>query len=444
MEAKDYRPISLTSFLLKTLERIMDLHLRSTIDDSYLSPSQHAYTKGRSVETALHSLVGHIEKANHYGNFTMVAFMDIEGAFNNVDPMAVVGALEQLGVDQSTVQLISRMLMRRTITSRIGATSVTREVCRGTPQGGVLSPLLWNVVVNRLLMNLDFLLIKTVAYADDVAIAVSGGHPESMARQLEYALRIVSDWGQHCGLRVNPAKTELVLFGRKYKVPPFAPPKLDGVLLALANRAKFLGVIFDSRLTWKENIRARAAKAISAIYVCKRAIGRTWGLRPNGVLWLYEMVVKPILFYGVTVWWQALDPVSNRLLFERVARTVAILTTGAMRTTPTKALFAILNWLPVDLTARQLAARTALRLCATGMWNPRPWGHASILENAGVRDVIPDLIDYCTPKPFLTRRFITSIWDEVLWTLHPYVYIRMDPGWEKGWGVAYTLRISMS
>ncbi|GBP12690.1 hypothetical protein EVAR_74050_1 [Eumeta japonica] len=116
----------------------------------------------------------------------MVAFMDIEGAFNNVDPMAIV------------------------------------------------SLLLWNVVVNRLLMNLNSLLIKTVAYADDVAIASIG----------------------------------------------------------------------------------RAAKAISAIYVCKRAIGRTWGLRPDGVLWLYEMVVKPILFYGVTVWWQALDPVSNRLLFE--------------------------------------------------------------------------------------------------------------------------------
>ncbi|GBP04041.1 hypothetical protein EVAR_91106_1 [Eumeta japonica] len=110
---------------------------RSTIDDSYLSPSQHAYTKGKSVETALHSLVGHIERANQYGDFTMVAFAGVEGAFNFVDPMAVLEALEQLGVDQSTVQLISRMLMRRTITSRIGATSVTREVCRGT---GVLSP----------------------------------------------------------------------------------------------------------------------------------------------------------------------------------------------------------------------------------------------------------------------------------------------------------------
>ncbi|GBP05193.1 hypothetical protein EVAR_91316_1 [Eumeta japonica] len=190
-------------------------------------------------------LVGHIERANHYGNFTMVAFMDIEGAFNNVDPMAVVEALEQLGVDQSTVQLISRMLTRRTITSRIGATSVTREVGRGTPQ--------------------------TIGYADDVAIAVSGGYPESMARQLEYGL-IVSDWGQHCGLRLSPAKRSYT-FG-KYKV--HLRPSEIGWSLALANRASF-GRHFDSRLTWKEYIRARAAKAISAMYVCKRAIGRTWG-----------------------------------------------------------------------------------------------------------------------------------------------------------------------
>ncbi|GBP04052.1 hypothetical protein EVAR_91111_1 [Eumeta japonica] len=63
----------------------------------YPEGRKHAYTKGRSVETALHSLVGHIEKANHYGNFTMVAFMDIEGAFNNVDPMAVVGLLNSWG-----------------------------------------------------------------------------------------------------------------------------------------------------------------------------------------------------------------------------------------------------------------------------------------------------------------------------------------------------------
>ncbi|GBP98419.1 hypothetical protein EVAR_72004_1 [Eumeta japonica] len=114
-----------------------------------------------------------------------------------------------------------------------------------------------------------------------------------------------------------------------------------------------------------------------------------------------------------------------------------------MRTTPTKALFAILNWLPVDLTVRQLAARIALRPGATGMWIPRPWGHASILESTEVRDVITDPIDYCIPKPFHSGEIRQEDrgWNSYLWALHLYVYIRVDPGWEKGLGVAYTLRI---
>ncbi|GBP05195.1 hypothetical protein EVAR_91317_1 [Eumeta japonica] len=85
-----------------------------------------------------------------------------------------------------------------------------------------------------------------------------------------------------------------------------------------------------------------------------------------------------------------------------------------MRTTPTKELFAMLNWLPVDLTAKQLAARTALRLGETDMWNPRPWRHASILKSTRMRDVIPGLIDYCITKPFLTRRLVTRMEDATL------------------------------
>jgi len=60
--AKDFRPISLSSFLLKTLERLIDTHIRLTIDQSQLSDAQHAYRKGRSTDTALHSLVSSIER----------------------------------------------------------------------------------------------------------------------------------------------------------------------------------------------------------------------------------------------------------------------------------------------------------------------------------------------------------------------------------------------
>ena len=83
--AKDFRPISLSSFLLKTLERLIDVFIREKLVMSgSLSPNQHVYISGRSTETALHCVVQEIEKSLHYKEYTLAAFLDIEGAFNNV------------------------------------------------------------------------------------------------------------------------------------------------------------------------------------------------------------------------------------------------------------------------------------------------------------------------------------------------------------------------
>ena len=70
--------------------------MRQTIDRSLLSDCQHAYTKGRSVETALHKLVSTLEYSIHHREFSMVAFLDIEGSFNNIQPQAIL--LDHLGV----------------------------------------------------------------------------------------------------------------------------------------------------------------------------------------------------------------------------------------------------------------------------------------------------------------------------------------------------------
>jgi len=72
---KDFRPISLSSFLLKTLERLIDTHIRLTIDQSLLSDAQHAYRKGKSTDTALHSLVCSI--GFHNKEYSLAAFLDI-------------------------------------------------------------------------------------------------------------------------------------------------------------------------------------------------------------------------------------------------------------------------------------------------------------------------------------------------------------------------------
>ena len=83
-KAKDFRPISLSSFFLKTAERLVDLEIRSKLDMQGISESQHAYRKGKSTETALHDVVGNIEDSISRKELALVAFLDIEGAFNMV------------------------------------------------------------------------------------------------------------------------------------------------------------------------------------------------------------------------------------------------------------------------------------------------------------------------------------------------------------------------
>ena len=66
----DYRPISLSSFYLKALERFLSVHIRASIDPALLSTSQHAFTRDKSVQAALHSFISRLEKSMHVKEYT--------------------------------------------------------------------------------------------------------------------------------------------------------------------------------------------------------------------------------------------------------------------------------------------------------------------------------------------------------------------------------------
>jgi hypothetical protein len=82
--AKDFRPISLTSFLLKSLERLVDNFLKNNPLTLYpLTSSQYAYREGRSTDTALHHLVNKIETQLEAKGYALGVFLDIEEAFDS-------------------------------------------------------------------------------------------------------------------------------------------------------------------------------------------------------------------------------------------------------------------------------------------------------------------------------------------------------------------------
>ena len=95
--------------MLKIMERLIDIYMRQTIDRSLLSDCQHAYTKGRSIETALPKLVNTLEYSIHHREFSMVDFLDIEEGFNNIQPQAILNELDNLGVHPLLKSVIDQL-----------------------------------------------------------------------------------------------------------------------------------------------------------------------------------------------------------------------------------------------------------------------------------------------------------------------------------------------
>ncbi|XP_017465837.1 PREDICTED: uncharacterized protein LOC108358852 [Rhagoletis zephyria] len=312
-------------------------------------------------------------------------------------------SLEAAQVESAILLWIKSLLSCRKIKAEWNEARLLRLAHRGTPQGGVLSPLLWLLVANELLGKFEGKAPRLIAYADDIAIVVTGKFLDTISNVMESALRVVHRWATTVNLEVNADKTDAVLFTRRYKIPAWKPPRLNGAELSIKDHTKYLGVILDSKLMWKLNVEERVKKASGALYACKKMLGTTWGLSPGLMHWCYTAVVKPILLYGALVWWTAANKISYRKPLERLQRLAALCITGALRTTPTAALERLLGLPPIDIAVESTAAKSATRLMALGEFSARTFGHSSICRG------MEDKIDHIPPRFIWGRRFKATV-----------------------------------
>ena len=152
---RSFRPISLTSFLFKGMERVVGWYLEEFGVIDHLSARQHAFRKGKSTTTCLSEVVDCIESSILRGNMALGVFFDIVGAFDNVQTSKVLEGLRAKGVPQDIIGWYGHYLSTRYVRVSMGETSKCRSLTRGTPQGGILSPLVWNIVFDSLLDRLE-------------------------------------------------------------------------------------------------------------------------------------------------------------------------------------------------------------------------------------------------------------------------------------------------
>ncbi len=145
----DYRPVALTSVVMKSFERLVLAYLKASTGP-LLDPLQFAYRANRSVDDAvnmgLHFILQHLDRP---GTYVRILFVDFSSAFNTIIPDTLQNKLTQLSVPTSVCQWINSFLTDRQQLVRLGKfSSSTRTTSTGAPQGCVLSPLLFSLYTN--------------------------------------------------------------------------------------------------------------------------------------------------------------------------------------------------------------------------------------------------------------------------------------------------------
>lgn len=191
---------------------------------------------------------------------------------------------------------IDDFLSDRFIQVRVnGLLSDSIEIVNGVPQGSVISPLLFNIMVNDI--PIVFEGVNLSQFADDLDLWKTGRNISFLTKKMQVNLNKLSVWCKKWGFKLSPTKTVGVLFTRKRSIPKIVL-KLDGVPIKFESNTKFLGVYFDQRLSWAKHVEYIVEKCKSRINVLRCISGISWGANSKLLYMLYRALIRPILEYG--------------------------------------------------------------------------------------------------------------------------------------------------
>ncbi|KAI4905611.1 hypothetical protein NFI96_003219 [Prochilodus magdalenae] len=320
----DYRPVALTPIVMKCFERIVMSHIQETIPDN-LDPLQFAYRQNRStddaVNTAIHTALTHLEGKDTY---VRMLFIDYRSAFNTVIPTKLAGKLLTLGLTPTLCNWVLNFLTDRPQSVRIGSrTSSTRTVSTGTPQGCVLSPLLYTLFTYDCVASQSNTSI--IKFADDTTVIglITGGDETAYRREVAELV----DWCGYNNLSLNTDKTkEMIVDPRRRRRELHTPLFIGGTEVERVKTFKFLGVHISEDLTWSHNTHYIVRKSQQRLYFLRRL--RKFGMSAQILSNFYRSTIESVLTSSITVWYGNCTA-QDRKALQRVIKTAQLISGAA-------------------------------------------------------------------------------------------------------------------
>ncbi len=353
-----YRPIALTNSLCKLFEKMVCHRLRCYLERaSHIDPNQSVFRTRHSTLDPLTRLESDIRYGLILDNPTIAVFLDFTRAFDSVWHSGLLQKLENLGVKGRMLTFIRGFLQHRRIQVRVQNTlSTQHSVTSGVPQGSVLSPLLFLIMINDIFNTSD---IKYSLFADDCAIWSTKSSITLCTNALQMALNNITAWTNTWNMKMSAPKSKAMLFcnNRSPQIPTLL---LANQPLEFVNTHRFLGIILDRRLTYRQHILELKERCQRALRLLTVVSAHKWGADFSTLRHLYISLIRSKLDYGSFLFIST--AATTLTILDRIQYAASRIILGALRCTQVKSLEAEADLQPLSLRRRYLLTTYATRV----------------------------------------------------------------------------------
>ena len=285
----NYRPVTLTSVLCRTLERVIKKSLMDYVEiNNILSNHQHGFVNKRSCLSNLLSSLEEITKLYEEGFPIDEIFLDLSKAFDKVPHQRLLYKLRCLGINGNLLNWIESFLTNRRQRVKINRSySHWSKVKSGVPQGSVLGPILFILYINDLPNTIK---ASCRIFADDTKLIQAIKTKEDSER-LQKDLNSLAEWSDTWKLQFNPAKCHVLHIGKKNIDSTYT---MNGEELVTVTEEKDLGCIISNDLKQSANIKHHISKANKLLGMIRRTFSF---LDKEVFLLLYKTYIRPRLEY---------------------------------------------------------------------------------------------------------------------------------------------------
>ena len=305
--AANYRPISLTSHVVKVFERVLRKKMVDYLElNDLICSKQHGFRSGRSCLTQLlHHFDDVLEALTQNSDFDSI-YLDYAKAFDKVDHKLLVKKLTLYGIHPKIVKWIESFLTNRTQSVVVDGTfSLLALIISGVPQGTVLGPILFLLFIN----DIEHCIIHSIVrcFADDTRISIAV-KSELDVLLLQSDLENVMRWSERNNMALHRDKFEYMCHtsNKRHMLSelPFVSECYqyrvsNDITLQPVNQLRDLGVLVSKDLSWSPHINSIANKARQkASWVLSVFHTRSTAI----MLTLYKSMVRSLLEYCCPLW----------------------------------------------------------------------------------------------------------------------------------------------